>query len=297
MGLLAKLKAMFSSNIVFSSEDFEELCVLYRNKTTKLKKGAYLLIEDKSVCIVAHKGDITDCLYGRGKFRIAKEDMPKLFSRAINKKNEEDKIIKAELYFIRPQALDKFFFFSDRPFIIKSKDYGRVIGNVEGFCTVSVTSVQDLFSWLFLIRRKFKTGTIDQIVAEQIGNTVCRAIEKSKLGIKDLVLKNSNINEYLDYELEKAFESIGLEVGHFDLKGIEFHKRNQDIVNAMLQREYEKIDKTQVKHITINMNSSSSEAEEFVLENENADAVCTNCGEVLHESHKFCPKCGSPRKK
>ena len=299
MGFLAKLKQMFSSNIVYNSEEDVDLGVLYRNKTTKLKKGAFVLIEDKATCIVVHKGEITDFLYGKGKFRIAQEDMPKLFARAVTPKNEKEKIIKADLYFIKATAVEKFVFFSGKPFIIKSREYGKVSGNVEGLCSVTVTSVQDLFNWLFMIRRHFKTGKIDQIIAEQIGNTVCRALEKAKINVKDMVLRNANVKEYLNIELENAFEPIGLEVRDFDLKGIQFHKKFQDKINAIIQREYEKIDKNQTKYITINMNSaetsSEEKEEELILPNENSDIVCHNCGKSMDRGYRFCPHCGARR--
>ena len=297
MGLLAKLKQMFSSNIIYNPEDDIDLGVLYKNKTTKLKKGAYILIEDKATCIVVYKGNITDYLHGKGKFRIAKEDMPKLFARAVNQKNESDKIIKADLYFIKSTAVNKFLFFSEQMFV-KSREYGKISGKVEGLCSVTVTSVQDLFAWLFMIRRKFKTGRIDQIIAEQIGNTVCKAIEKSKIRVKELVLRNGSINDFLNIELETAFESIGLQVKNFELKGIQFHKKVQDKIDGIIQREYEKIDKNQVKYITVSMDSNSSTTtseEELILPNENSDAVCHHCGKKIDKGFGFCPYCGSSR--
>ena len=285
---------MFSSNIVYNSENDVLLGVLYKNKATKLKKGAFIVIEDKATCVIVYKSNIMDFLYGKGKFRIANEDMPRLFEKIETTKDKDSKFVKTELYFIKATQVDKFMFCSDRAFKIKSREYGKITGWVEGLCSITITSVKDLFDWLFMIKRKFKNGKIDDIISEQIGNAVCKVIEKSKLDVKDIILNNTNINELLNIELANSFEDLGFEVKNFNLKGIEFHRKVQEKVNAIIQREYEKVDRTKTKYMTISSMAGHVETEsELVLENENSNKVCTNCGEVLDGGYEFCPHCGS----
>ena len=293
MGLLAKLKQMFSSNIVYNSENDAEIGVLYKNKATKLKKGSYIVIEDKSTAVIVFKNSIMDYLYGKGKFKVAPEDMPRLFEKAVNERNEEDNTIKVDLYFIKSTSVDKFIFGSSKPFLIKSRDYGRISGQVDGMCDVTITNVKDLFHWLFLIKRHFKSGKIDEIISETIGNAICKAIERSKIDIKDIVLKNANINEYLNIELENAFEDLGFGVKNIYLKGMQFNAKVQDKINAIIQREYEKIDKTQTKYITINTLVGGEEEKELVLPDENVGVICQNCGKELDPKFEFCPYCGN----
>ena len=299
MGLLARLKAMFSSNIVYTPSKDEELAVLYKNKTVDLKVGSFVVIEENATCVVVYKGQITDYLYGKGKFRVDKNDFPRLFDSAITEKNPNPNTIPVQLYFVKATDVEKFVFQSTKPFIIRSRDFGKVSGQLEGLCTVTIINVRDFFSWLFMIRKHFKTGKIDNIVAEQIGNLICRVIEKSKLDIKDIVLKNINLNEYINMEIIDSFESLGFAIKGVSLKGMMFNKSAQEKINALIQREYEKVSKTNTKYITIS--SSGEVVSDVVGQSYNnvpniATITCPKCNGSYSKVYDFCPYCGAKKK-
>lgn len=299
MGFLAKLKAMFSNNIVYTPSKDEELAVLYKNRSVDLKVGSYIVIEENATCAVVYKGTVMDYLYGKGKFRVDKNDLPRLFDAAITEKNPNPRTIGAELYFVKSNDVEKFAFTSTKPFVIKSRDFGKVSGLLEGWCTISITSIRDFFSWLFLIRRHFKTGKIDSIVSEQIGNLISKVIEKSKLDIKDIVLKNINLNEYINMEIVESFDALGFQIKNVCLKGLTFKKGTQEKINALLQREYEKVSKTATKYITI---SSSGEAITEASERAGSNMpsitsiTCAKCGGSYSKVYDFCPYCGAKKK-
>lgn len=297
MGFLAKLKQMFSNNIIYKEPEDVNLGVLYKNKAVKMRVGAYLVVEDDCTCVVVYKSSITDFLYGKGKFRIGSDDMPKLFKKALTPKNPDPKDIKAELYFIKSTVKKCFVFASSRPFIIRSKDYGKIVGQVDGLCEVVITNAKDFFNWLFLIKRHFRNGVIDSIVSEQIGNAISRAIESSKVDIQDIVLKNVNINDYLNIELENTFDDLGFAVKNIYLKSLQFNSRTEEKINAIIERNYEKINKTETKYITVTTRAEREDGAETVrelnLENENSDIICHNCGKLVDRGYGYCPYCGS----
>ncbi len=298
MGFLARLKAMFSHNIVYTPSADEELAVLYKNKTVNLKVGSYIVIEENANCAIVYKGGITDYLYGKGKYRVDRNDLPRLFDAVVTEKNPDPKFIPAELYFVKCNMVERFNFASTKPFIMRSADFGKVVGQVEGVCNITITSIRDFFHWLFLIRKKFKTGRIDMIVSEQIGNLICKVVEKSKLDIKDIVLKNVNLNEYLNMEIYDSFEALGFEIKDVAIKGMEFKKGMQEKINALIQREYERVSKANKKYITI---SSAGEVmtEEGRRETSNvpnvATTICHNCGGRYNIMCDYCPYCGTKK--
>ena len=294
MGFLARLKQMFSNNIVYKDSVDSDLGVLYKNKAVKLRVGAFIVIEDDCTCAIVYKSNITDFLYGKGKFSITSEDMPKLFKK-VELKNAEPKDVKAELYFIKATTKKCFVFASSRPFIVRSREYGKIVGQVEGLCEVTITNAKDFFNWLFLIKRHFKNGKIDAIVSEQIGNAVSRAIEISRVDIKDIVLKNTNINDYLNIELEDTFEKLGFAVKNFYLKGMQFNSKTEDKINAIIERNYEKMDKQETKYITVTTRAERemNVNDKSVLDNENNSTICTNCGKMVDKYYEFCPHCGT----
>jgi len=299
MGFLAKLKAMFSHNIVYTPSNDEELAVLYKNKSVNLRVGSYIVIEENATCVIVHKGVITDYLFGKGKFRVDRNDLPRLFDAVQSGKNPDRKDIPCEVYFVKANKVEKFAFASSKPFIVRSAEFGKVVGQLEGVCNITITSVRDFFAWLFMIRRHFKTGKIDMIVSEQIGNLICKVIEKSKIDIKDMVLKNINMNEYINMEIIDSFEALGFEISDVALKGMQFKKSIQEKINAMLQREYEKVSKLNKKYITISSNGEVvTEDSERAYNNVHnvTTTTCNECGGRYSIICEHCPYCGAKKK-
>ncbi len=251
MGLIAKLKKMFSNNIIYSSENLGDFGGLYLDNSTKLKVGSSIVIEDNTIGVVAYKGEVRDYIHGKGKFRVDERDLPHLFEKAITKKNPEPKKIKADLYFINTNPIEKFGYLGENSFLVRSKTLGKVKGCVEGVCTVQLVSVRNLFDWLFLIKTKWRVGAIERIISREIGNAVARVIEKSKVDIEDIILKKVNINDCINTFLENAFDDLGFKVSNVELIGIEFDKKVQPKVNALIMQEYERVTKSETKYITI----------------------------------------------
>ena len=288
MGLLAKIKQMFSSNIVYTHDE-NDVVVLYNNKSTKLKVGSYIVIENDCTAMIAYRNNITDYLFGKGKYKVASEDMPKLFLRGASGKKEGARNIKVDLYFVNNNLVERFNFASSRHFVIRSRQYGRIGGQVEGICKLHITSPRALFDWLYIIKRKFKNGKIDKIIGEQIGNAVCRALEKSKIDIKDIVLKNTNINEFLNVELENTFEDLGFEIKDVYLKGIQFDAKVQDKIDAIISKSYESVDKRETRRITVTtVGEDISEAQPAIN-----SQICSKCGKEYSNEFDFCPYCGN----
>jgi len=251
MGIIAKLKHMFSNNIVYNSDNLIDLGGLYRDKSTKLKLGSSIVIEDKSVAVISYRGALLEYLHGQGKFRVDKTDMPHLFEKIVTKKDPDPKKVNVDLYFINTNPIVKFGYMGDKSFVVKSKKLGKVTGMVEGVCTLQITNVRNLFDWLYMIRTKWRVGSIEKVISREIGNIISRIIERSKVAVEDIVLKKVNINECINSAIENSFEDLGFKVNEVELIGITFNNKIQPKINALIMQEYERTARAETKYITI----------------------------------------------
>ena len=217
--------------------------------------------------------------------------MPNLFKSVISKKNKSPKSIKAKLYFVKIGFVDRFVFQSNCNFVLKSADYGKIVGGVEGICKINIINIRDFFDWLFLNKRDFKVGEIDDLVSAEIGNLICKVLEKSKIDIREIVLRHHNLNEYLDMELNGVFDKLGFEIKDIEVKGMEFNSKSKEKIDAILQRQYERLDRTETKYVTLTTVNGENKIESFVETNTDYK-TCRNCGNLLQGEYDFCPHCG-----
>ncbi|MBQ4558447.1 MAG: SPFH domain-containing protein [Clostridia bacterium] len=289
MGFLSALKQMFSNNIVINPDEYEDVTTLYDGRAVKLKIGANVVIENKATLVVVYKNKPRDIISGKGKYRITEDNFPELF-KCINL-SKNPKRIKAKLYFVKSGLIEKFPFASSQNFMVKSKDLGRISGGVEGICKVSINDVKDFMHWLFSIKRSFNVGEIDYLLSCKIGDVISKIIEKSKIDIREIVLRNHNLNEYLNVEVVDIFEKLGFEIKDIEVKGMEFDKKSKYKIDAILERQYERIDKTKSKYMTLTT-ANGDNVMEIARDIEVDMCKCPSCGKEFDTNFDFCPYCG-----
>lgn len=308
MGFFAKLKELFNKNIECDA-DMKNHIVFFLKKKKYLYLNKNIVVRDNQHCVVVYKSKVTDVILP-GKYKIDENSIPDTYKKArvekLNKKGHKVKKIRVGLYFVSKEDFANFQFDSDEPFLIKSKDLGRIKGYMKGTCNVKVLDAGLLVKSLINETGYEKNDEVNKDIGLWIGNKVNRQIEKDKMTIDVIINKRELISSIISSDLEDAFDNIGIFVNNIKLKAIDFPKKYQKKLNKR-----NVIQKTTLKpDLKINYLNNISSQGVLITESQKSVAngtmqtnnnygnkaifkVCNECGFKNHISSTVCKNCNN----
>lgn len=252
MGILSKLKEMFNKNIECEPCNPTHM-VVFMDKKKYLFLGKNVIVRDNTWLVVAYKSRVTDIILP-GKYKITEQIIPETYRRAkiekYRKQGKKIKKIKVDLYLVGDKNYSNFEFLSDEPFLLKSKELGRIKGYMKGECTVKVIDPLAIVKALINETGKEKTAQVAGDIGLWIGNKINKRIEKNKIPIETIINNNDYVNSILNTDLENGYDDIGIFVKNIQCKAIDFPKKHQRKVN-----EYIASHSTRIKPVFKNMES------------------------------------------
>lgn len=308
MGFFAKLKELFNKNIECDA-DMKSHIVFFLKKKKYLYLNKNIVVRDNQHCVVVYKSKVTDVILP-GKHKIDENSIPDTYKKArvekLNKKGHKVKKIRVGLYFVSKEDFANFQFDSDEPFLIKSKDLGRIKGYMKGICNVKVLDAGLLVKSLINETGYEKNDEVNKDIGLWIGNKVNRQIEKDKMTIDVIINKRELISSILSSDLEDAFDNIGVFVNNIKLKAIDFPKKYQKKLNKrnVIQKTTLKTDlkindlNTISSQGVLIAKSQKSVANGTMQTNNNYSnkavfKVCNKCGFKNHISNTICKNCNN----
>lgn len=294
---------MFSKNIE-CQDKVKGLIYLYPKRNVFV--GKTILVPNDCIAIFVFRDRITDVL-ASGKYTLNENSLPKTFSLlkagrySRNNKYREVKKFKADIYFVSTKDQFYFNFQSDVPFLAKDKTFGRVRGFAYGTCTVKMFQPELVMGELLDLYAYFKKGVFEKEIGYIIGNNINKYLEKSRMEFLQMLENNDMVSEYLNRELEFAFDNLGFRVMNIDIQAMSLPDKIQLKVNEYLANK-KKDDKVfDIAKLTEDKESLKyQKAGEEVEGNQDLDlsmalnnsVKCKYCGTEVETIFKTCPVCG-----
>ena len=266
MGLFSYFKKMFNKNIENDEEYDGELVHLYSKNQTYFNIGYNIVVRPGFNAVFVVRDRVTDVLPS-GKYRLSLEGLPITFHKLkldrIGKKKAPTKF-KADLYFVNTNPFKDIQFNGSKPYLNKTKEYGRVVAYSEGSLTLQVQEAGDFVSYL-LVDRPFVTNKISLgICKDFVGNAVNKMLEKSNMTIKDIFKSPATAANYVNENINNELKDYGISVSEVQLKSFDIKNKVQQKITENVEEE-----KTFVEdYIKVNPTSKIDEMEpKFVVEN------------------------------
>ncbi|MBP5651240.1 MAG: SPFH domain-containing protein [Clostridia bacterium] len=266
MGLFSYFKRMFNKNIENDEEYDGELVHLYSKNQTYFNIGYNIVVRPGFNAVFVVRDRVTDVLPS-GKYRLSLEGLPITFHKLkldrIGKKKMPTKF-KADLYFVNTNPFKEIEFNGSKPYLNKTKEYGKVVAYGEGSVTLQVQEAGDFVSYL-LVDRPYVTNKISLgICKDFIGNAVNKMLEKSNMTIKDIFKSPATAANYVNENINNELKNYGISVSEVQLKSFDIKNKVQQKINEKIEEE-----KTFVEdYIKVDPTSKIEEMEpKFVVEN------------------------------
>lgn len=305
MSILKNLKQMFNKNIECGSEIDDRIVFRHKKKHIYLNKN--IIVNDKTACVLVYKHKVCDVILP-GKYRINQESIPETYSRAkIEKradKGQKVSKIKVDIYYVNLCEFKLFSFDSDKPFKSKSSELGRVIGYLEGLCSVKIIDAGALIKALIFETGKAKNKNINNDIGLWVGNKINKSIEKNKIPASMILTNQTYVESVVNKDMQDALDKLGIVVSNVQLKAINFPKKNQAKINKYMS-EHKRTVNTPKANLSLgvkslpNNNMNIDNRSNFVARTVNASQkmgaykVCSKCGAKVVLDARFCGRCGN----
>ena len=257
---------MFNKNIENDEEYDGELVHLYSKNQTYFNIGYNIVVRPGFNAVFVVRDRVTDVLPS-GKYRLSLEGLPITFHKLkldrIGKKKMPTKF-KADLYFVNTNPFKEIEFNGSKPYLNKTKEYGKVVAYAEGSVTLQVQDAGDFVSYL-LVDRPYVTNKISLgICKDFIGNLVNKMLEKSNMTIKDIFKSPATAANYVNENINNELKDYGISVSEVQLKSFDIKNKVQQKINEKIEEE-----KTFVEdYIKVDPTSKIDEMEpKFIVEN------------------------------
>lgn len=319
MGLISKLKSMFSKNIDCSAELNDNLVHFFTTSGRKVRLGTSIVVKDGYSAVIVCKDRVTDVLT-EGKHKLDNSTIPVTFKTMklykIDEHGNSPETFKCDFYFVNKGFLHNFAFTSDRPFYRKKDPLGRVEAYCEGSATINVDSPAKLITYLLVDHAYIKDKTATNEISLEIGNMVNKKLEKIDLTFEQILKNGKYVNEFINADIISSMEYMGINVCNIVVDSINMSSKLQKKVgisqqtNAITSPELQsnmQFNQVEVggRGVQMDLNGEISLGDApFIQEtgavqpiNEvNEHSVyktCAFCGQTIKNTARFCEYCGN----
>jgi len=300
-------KALFNKNIECADKLKNNLIYLYPKRTIFV--GKTVLVPNDSVAVFVFKDRVSDVL-NAGKFILNEATLPETFSRinsGIFGKKKGYRTVKkfnADIYFVSLEEKHYFEFFSDIPFVFKTKNFGKVKGYSMGMCTLKMFKPDLLVEKLLDIYAYLKKGILEKETGFIIGNVVNKILERINIDFTNILIHTEEVGNYIDGEIEYAFDNLGFRVTNVDVESMSFNKKQQLQINEYLAKSKLTNKEFEIENLEINKEvlkyQKESKEKNDIGGNESTELSfalnnttrCKYCGAEAGDIFKYCPICG-----
>lgn len=297
LGLIKRIKKMFSKNIDCSEEIENKLMHLYITKNREITVGANIIVPDDFVAVFVCKNKVCDVLLS-GKYAISGANLPKTFSRMklgkANKKGKYKKRFAADVYFISRKKHTELEFESYDKYAKKDPKFGMVKAHCQGVFDIEITGADKLLKYLLSERALVRQENFLDILSGLVGNYVNRKLETCFEDFYSILTSPRQVNEKLNIfaDMEGYFEDYGFKISNIVFQSLNVSSKLKNRVEDELKKDREishKINE-QLNFDLPLFDSAKTSIQESV---DNSINRCASCGHVLNPSARFCEKCGS----
>lgn len=244
MGILSKLKQIFSNDITFDPSSATGVVTPVKVKGGKIKLDSKVIVPEGFGFALGHGGKVLDC-FSSGEYFLSVSTLPvcckKLKIHKIDKNGKMRKSFKADTYFIKTTPFE--FSFSS----LEKAELGQAktgIFKVGLSCKLNlcVMNLSTFMSSLLDEYSYLKVGEAEKLLRIFTSEYVVSILNKYNFSLFEFVNINEEIETTLKGELGQKFEKIGLKLLdiyeiHYDLPRKSQKEYENNLKNKQSQQE------------------------------------------------------------
>ena len=316
---------------VIEWEDSSKDVLVYRYPLTdrdEIMNSSTLVVRPSQVALFIHKGEIAD-IFAPGTYKLSTENIP-IITRLLALPTGGDSPIKAEIYYINTKQFASNKWGTQNPIMMRDADFGNIRLRGFGIYSFKVDDAKLFMKEMFGTNQVYKLSDVCEYLKPLVVEGVTDAIAESKISALDLAANYKEFGQTVVECAQPQFEKIGLKMTNCIIENLSLP---EEVEKALDERTKLGVleDKmgtyTQMKAanameeaakntsggnmagLGIGLGAGSAIGNMFAnnlnttnvpkVENKakessaKASKKCSNCGEEIPESAKFCPVCGA----
>jgi len=306
MGLIKKIKQMFSKNIDCSDKLDGKAFYFYTSKSRTITIGANIIVPDGYRALFVYKNKVTDEV-GAGKFAISAINLPRTFKKLKIekrlKKNKKFKNFQSDVYYISMEQLTNLKFSSYTPYKGVCDRLGKVKAHSEGYFNIKIVEPDKLLNYLLLERSYITEELFLDLVGGMVGDYVNKVLNTCEKSFYDLISNPKFCEQYIEEQLltYNYFDDLGIRVDNIKIDFLKVSKKLKAKVEEEMQNQRKfaielndfHIEKEPVKQPTIDRNYEEDEQINQKSSQQNFKRKCPYCNGQINLTARFCEHCGS----
>lgn len=239
MGFFAKIKNMFLSTITVSPKMTDEFIFAHTYKKTKYKVNKHIEVP-VDWCAVFVCGERACDILETGPHILNFNSIPNTFNKnkmdKVGKNGKTKKKFSADIYFVNMKKFRNIEFITGRKFVIKTMQFGKVKGYVEGCLTMRMLDIETFFRLILMEVPYIKNGYAQRFVMGLVGETINTFMTVSKMDFGDMLVKHREFVQTLSEYVAPRLEECGIEISNLDITSIDLPKKTQLLVNDYITK-------------------------------------------------------------
>lgn len=306
MGLIKKIKQMFSKNIDCADKLDGKIFYFYTSKSRTVTVGANIIVPDGYKAIFVCKDKVTDEV-GSGKFAISAINFPRTFKRLkIEKSIQKGKKLKnflADVYYISINEISDMKFSSYTPYKGVCDRLGKVKAHSEGYFNIKIIEPDKLLKYMLMERAFLTEELFLDLLGGIVGDYVNKVLSTCEKSFFDLISNPKYCEKYIAEQLElyNYFDDLGVQVNNIKIDFLKVSKKlKQKVEEEMSSRKKFTIEinddavvKQPVKQPTINAGRVGDVSSQMQIPNTKSGRKCPYCNGPVNVSARFCEHCGN----
>lgn len=242
MGFFSKIKNLFLSTITVSPKMMDEFVYAHTYKRVKYKVNKHLEVP-VDWCAVFVCGEKVCDILTMGEYTLNFNCIPNTFN-----KNKMDKILKngrtkkkfsCDIYFVNMKKFRDIEFITGRKFVIKTADFGKVKGYLEGSLTMRMLDIETFFKLILMEVAYIKNGYAQKFVMGLVGDTINAFMHTSKMDFSSMLTNHRQFVATLSEYVAPRLEECGIEISNLEISSIDLPKKTQLLVNDYIAQHKE----------------------------------------------------------
>ncbi len=313
----------FIEVIEWQEEKSDRLVYQFPVHKNEIKMGAQLTVRESQLAIFVNEGQIAD-VFEPGRYELSTQNMP-ILTKLKSWKYGFNSPFKAEIYFVNTRQFLDQRWGTTNPIMMRDKDYGVVRLRGYGTYAYRVTDPVAFMREVFGTHRYTDTESISPQLKKQIISSLTDLIAESGIPALDLAMNYDEFEEQCKEKVSAQFNEYGLSITDLTIENLSLppeveaamDKRTQMGVIGNLDN-YTKFQTAEsindaVKNPSgmasigasigigaqmansisgaFNQNQNTQQPQQTTPADNNV--ACSNCGQAMQASSKFCPHCGT----
>ncbi len=305
-------------------EEFRDDVLFYKWNSKEIKKGSKLIIREGQKAIFYANGKIEGIFEEPGSYDIASQIIPFLSDLKGALTLRSDSGMRAEVYFVNSKELMIKWGTRQRIMIPTAEVPSGIPVGCNGNLIIEFRDYQKFISKIAGIKSTYSLDDISERIMGEIGPIVTEAILDGADSVGMNVLfalqrNNRALAKRICEETDKELFDIGMGAADVSINSINYPENVQQMAEKVAAQSFVgDVGKYAAVNMADNMQNGGSPAaamaaqfamgqqlaqqigqsmntnQQQIMNNTQAEYVCSECGKEYRQAIKFCPECGKP---